>query len=135
MEIIKQSNSGKMDVLEANNEKFLNWTKQQANAKLKQPNFKLKDIVCVKFVRGKDMAYKLSHEENDFRELDFLKKKNDITSFPAKIRNAPRGIPEEKNSILPKGLPNSCPSREKGFGRHWKYQKMQLISWHNMTKI
>ena len=73
-----------MDVLEANNEKFLNWTKQQANAKLKQPNFKLKDIVCVKFVRGKDMAYKLSHEENDSRELDFLKKKNDITSFPAK---------------------------------------------------
>ena len=126
VEIIKQSNSGKMDVLEANNKTFLNWTKQQANVKLKQLNFKLKDIVCVKFVRGrKDMMYKLSHEKNDFRELDFLKKRSDITSFPAKICNAPCGIPPEKNSILSKGLPNSCPSREKGFGRHWKYQKMQ----------
>ena len=127
VEIIKQSNSGKMDVLEVDNETFLNWTKQQANAKLKQLNFKLKNIVCVKFVRGrKDMMYKLSHEENDFRELNFLKKRSNITSFPAKICNAPCGLPPEKNSILSKGLPNSCPSREKGFGRHWKYQKMQL---------
>ena len=90
VEIIKQSNSGKMDVLEANNETFLNWTKQQATAKLKQLNFTLKDIVCVKFVQGrKDVMYKLSHEENDFRELDFLKNRSDITSFPAKICNAP----------------------------------------------
>ena len=86
-----------MDVLQANNETFLSWTNQQANAKLKQLIFKLKDIACVKFVRGrKDMMYKLSHEEDDFRELDFLKKRSDITSFPAKIRYAPRGIPPEK---------------------------------------
>ena len=131
VEIIKQSNSGKMDVLEANNETFLNWTKQQANAKLKQLNFKLKDIVCVKFVRErKDMMYKLSHEENDFRELNFLKKRSDITSFPVKICNAPCGIPPEKKFKIV-----HVASREKGFGRHWKYQKMQLISWNDMTKI
>ena len=74
------------------------------------------------------MIYKLSHEENDFRELNFLKKRSDLTSFPAKICNAPHEIPAEKISILFKGLPNLCPSREKGFGKHWKYQKVQLIS-------
>ena len=62
------------------------------------------------------MIYKLSHEENDFQELDFLKKRSYITSFAAKIRNAPRGIPEEKNSILSKGLPNSCRVAKKVLG-------------------
>ena len=46
------------------------------------------------------MMYKLSHEENYFRELDFLKKRSDITSFPAKIGNAPYGIPSEKFNIV-----------------------------------
>ena len=123
---VKNNRTLVKDILEANNKRFLNWIMQQANAKLMQLKFKFKENVCAKFVRErKDMMYTLSHKENVFRELDFLKRSN-ITFFPAKICNVPHGIPAKKSSILFKGLLNLCLSCEKSFWKHWNYKKMQL---------
>ena len=63
----------------------------------------------------KDMIYKLSHEENDLRELDFLKQRSDIIPFPAKICNAPRGIPAEKSFNIIQKLTQFMPEPQKRF--------------------
>ena len=61
------------------------------------------------------MIYKLSHEENDLREFDFLKQRSDIISFPAKICNAPRGIPAEKSFNIIQKLTQFMPEPQKRF--------------------
>ena len=61
------------------------------------------------------MIYKLSHEENDFRKLDFLEQRSDIIFFPAKICNAPRGIPAEKNFNIIQRLIQFMPEPQKRF--------------------
>ena len=63
------------------------------------------------------MMYKLSHKENDFQELEFLKKRSDITFFPAKICNAPRGIPVEKRFNTVHRLTQFMPELQKSL---WK---------------
>ena len=61
------------------------------------------------------MIYKLSHEENDIRELDFLKQRSDIIPFPAKICSAPRGIPAEKSFNIIQKLTQFMPEPQKRF--------------------
>ena len=61
------------------------------------------------------MIYKLSHEENDLQELDFLKQKSDIIPFPAKICDAPRGIPAEKSFNITQKLTRFMPKPQKRF--------------------
>ena len=65
----------------------------------------------------KDMIYKLSHEENDLREVGFLKQISDIIPFLAKICNAPRGIPAEKSFSIIQKLTQFMPEPQKRF---WK---------------
>ena len=63
----------------------------------------------------KDMIYKLSHEENDLRELNFLKQRSDIIPFPAKICNAPREIPAKKSFNVIQKLTQFMPEPQKRF--------------------
>ena len=55
VQVVKRSDSGKMEVIQANHNSFLQYRKQHSTAKLKQKS-KIKDMVCVKFVRGKSVA-------------------------------------------------------------------------------
>ena len=61
------------------------------------------------------MIYKLSHEDNDLRELDFLKQRSDIIPFPAKVCYAPCGIPMEKSFNIIQKLNQFMPEPQKRF--------------------
>ena len=74
------------------------------------------DLIGPLILKGrKDMIYKLSHEENDLQELDFLKQKSDIIPFSAKICDAPRGIPAEKSFNIIQKLTQFMPKSQKRF--------------------
>ena len=59
-------------------------------------------VVC--FLQGSNLLYyKLSLNENEFQQMDFLKKTANIKVAPEPIRLIPRGISaEEKRNIIAK---------------------------------
>ena len=55
----------------------------------------------VRFLQGSNLLYyKLSHSENEFQQIDFLKKTANITVTSKPICLIPRGISAKKNAIL-----------------------------------
>ena len=114
-EVVKDSNGGRVQLIQMQNDDFLKWEAQQSQAKLKKPDRpKLADVVEIRFCRGyKEMFYKESYT-GMYTKFDFLKK-NASLEIPGRIREAPRGIPAAKKQDIVTKLCPFMPETRRGF--------------------
>ena len=104
VEAVGSSNSRKMVVIEPKANEFRNWAKLQSQSKIRR-NPKLSEMKVVQFNRGSIMLhYKLIHTDPEFHQLDFLKKRADISIIPGPIRRKPRGVPAVKKKEYPSSI-------------------------------
>ncbi|KAK5933414.1 hypothetical protein CgunFtcFv8_013899 [Champsocephalus gunnari] len=93
--VVGNSNSKKVEVVELKNEGIRDWTDCHSAVKSKKLP-KLADLKVVQLRRGsRSMFVKISHEEEDFTELDFLQKKCQL-KIPTTLRPQDKGIEEAK---------------------------------------
>ncbi|KAJ4947838.1 hypothetical protein JOQ06_009869 [Pogonophryne albipinna] len=104
-------NSKKVEVVELKNEGIRDWTDGHSAVKSKKLP-KLADLKVVQLRRGsRSMFVKISHEEEDFTELDFLQNKFQL-KIPTTLRPQDKGIEEaKKRDILKKFGPLMPPNR------------------------
>ncbi|KAK5916171.1 hypothetical protein CesoFtcFv8_001693 [Champsocephalus esox] len=104
-------NSKKVEVVELKNEGIRDWTDGHSAVKSKKLP-KLADLKVVQLRRGsRSMFVKISQEEEDFTELDFLQKKCQL-KIPTTLRPQDKGIEEaKKRDILKKLGPLMPPNR------------------------
>ena len=76
---VRSSNSRRMVVIDPKANELRNWAKLQSQSKIRR-NPKLSEMKVVQFNRGSKMLhYKLIHTDPEFHELDFHKKRADIS--------------------------------------------------------
>ncbi|KAK5915997.1 hypothetical protein CesoFtcFv8_001540 [Champsocephalus esox] len=111
LSVVGNSNSKKVEVVELKNEGIRDWTDGHSAVKSKRLP-KLADLKVVQLRRGsRSMFVKISHEEEDFTELDFLQKKFQL-KIPTTLRPQDKGIEEaKKRDILKKLGPLMPPNR------------------------
>jgi len=109
--VVRSSNSRKVDVVEMRNEDVLNWKDGHSCVKTKKAS-KLGQMSVIQVRRGsRSLFYKLNHEDAEFTELDFLRAKFEL-KVPSLLRPHDRGIQEaKKNDIIGKLCPFMPQSR------------------------
>ena len=112
---MKNSNSRRVVVIEPKASDFMKWTKLQSQSKIKSHS-KLSGMKVVRFLRGSSLLYyKLSHSENEFQQMDFLKKTTNIKVTPEPICLNPRVISAEKKCNIIAKLCKYMPASRKRF--------------------
>ncbi|KAK9976963.1 hypothetical protein ABG768_018784 [Culter alburnus] len=93
--VIASSNSGKVNVVEMKSTNILAWRAGHSQVKIKNaPN--LSGMAVIQLRRGsRAMYFKLSHDEEEFTQLNFLMKKVTM-EYPKEKRAGDKGIEREK---------------------------------------
>lgn len=86
---------GRLNVIDMHRENFMAWNDGSSKPKLKQNAIKLNEICVVEFRRGSRTLFCKRSFEHDFTEVDFLKKKFDL-SFNPQERVDNRGVSSRK---------------------------------------
>ncbi|XP_044024086.1 uncharacterized protein LOC122862640 [Siniperca chuatsi] len=109
--VIASSDSGKVDVVELQNEDIRAWKAGHSMTKLKNAPH-LAEMAEIQFRRGsRRMWVKLSHDQEEFTPLDFLMKKTSL-DIPEQLRPAVKGVGRQKKAdILTKLCPLMPPYR------------------------
>ncbi|KAM9332804.1 uncharacterized protein KZ484_017945 [Pholidichthys leucotaenia] len=109
--VIASSNAGKVNVVELRSENILAWKAGHSLDKLKKAPH-LSDMAVIQLRRGsRDMFFKLSHDEEEFVQLDFLVNKMTL-EFPGQLRPGDKGIEKQKKfDIVSKLCPLMPPNR------------------------
>jgi len=115
---LKSTNKGKVYVNVIEHDSFYDWIDYKSSQKLKQCSVLLKEIVCIKAERGKFvLRYKTKLTEMEFKELDFIckknMKKNDILMALPKVQ--PCGVAKEKVESILQNLKDILPENRKLF--------------------
>ena len=111
LSVVKSSNSKKMEVVEMTNDNIMDWASGQSTAKLRKAP-KLANLKVIQLRRGsRSMWVKTTHGQEQFVEVDFLKKKFD-TSMPSTLKLRVVGVEEaKKDDIILKLVPLMPASR------------------------
>lgn len=111
LSVVGNSNSRKVEMVELTNAVIRDWKNGHSSVKGKKIP-KLAGLRVVHLRRSsRSLFVKMSHEEEDFTELDFLLNKFPLT-IPTTLRPQDRGIEEDKNrDIIKKLVPLMPPTR------------------------
>ena len=109
--VIASSNSAKVNVVELQSEDIRAWKAGHSVTKLKNAPH-LAEMAEIQLRRGsRSMWVKLSHDQEEFTELDFLMKKTTL-GIPQQLRPAMKGVGRQKKAdILTKLCPLMPPNR------------------------
>lgn len=115
--VIQESNGGKVTVVEMANNNFLAFKSGHSAYRVKKLDVAtfLSNMVVVQFRRGSQKLHvKESHDQEEFREVEFLKK-NFQLEMPGPLRAQNRGIPEIKKADIVEKLCHLMPAPRRGF--------------------
>lgn len=100
---------------------FHDWKDYKSVQKLQKANRTLlKDIVCIKVEREKfKLQFKTKLTDIEYRELDFLCKKNGIPIALQKLK--PCGVPKQKVDSILQNLSQILPENRKQFWQNLEY--------------
>ena len=119
LSVVKSSNSKKMEVVEMTNDNIMDWASGQSTAKLRKAP-KLANLKVIQLRRGsRSMWVKTTHGQEQFVEVDFLKKKFD-TSIPSTLRLRDVGVEEAKKDDIILKLVPLMPASRTNFWRSLK---------------
>ena len=114
--VVVNSNSVHMNVLQLAPEDLRAWVGGQSTAKLKKDRPMLADLVQVQVRRGSSLLYyKQNHDEAEFKSLDFLRKNFSLEKPPA-LRDGCRGITEDRKAAI---IAKLCPMMPQNRRRFW----------------
>ena len=119
--VVASSNSGKVDVVELGSGDILAWRAGHSVAKLKNAPY-LSEIAVIQFRRGsREMWVKLSHDQEEFTQVDFLMKKATL-DFPERLRPGEKVVEKQKKGdIITKLCPLMPPNSQ--------------VFWRNLAEI
>lgn len=116
---VQSANKGKVNPKVMDYTLFYDWKDYNSAQKLPKENRSLlKDIVCIKFERGKfTLQFKTKLTDTEYQKLDFRykknMKKNELPTVLHKIKL--RGVTKEKVESIPKNLSQIHPENRKLF--------------------
>ena len=115
VDVVKKSNSGKVDVIVLDNEKVRAYKGGQSQVKLKKAKVLLGKMCVIQLRRGsRNLHYKTSHADDDFQQVDFLKNVFSLDR-PPKLRTEGRGIPDAKKTDIVRKLCPMMPASRRSF--------------------
>jgi hypothetical protein len=117
LHVVATSNAGKVEVAGIKKENILEWKAGHSIIKLKKAAApKLAEMAEIQLRRGsRSLFYKVSHEEKDFIELDFLMKKVTLETLLT-LHTQDRGIEESKKMII---ITKMCPLMPSNRRQFW----------------
>ena len=115
VDVVKKSNSGKVDVIVLDNEKVRAYKGGQSQVKLKKAKVLLGKMCVFQLRRGsRNLHFKTSHADDDFQQVDFLKNAFSL-DLPPKLRTEGRGIPDAKKTDIVSKLCPMMPASRRSF--------------------
>ncbi|XP_045544224.1 uncharacterized protein [Salmo salar] len=123
LHVVATSNAGKVEVVEMKKENILAWKAGHSIVKLKKAAAPV--MAEIQLRRGsRSLFYKVSHEEKDFTELDFIMKKVTLET-PSTLRTQDRGIEESKKMDI---ITKLCPLMPANRRQFWNALAVNSIA-------